>query len=108
MLICNYGNGGNIPGKPIFTSGKAGSKCPKGSYNFRGLCRTKRREYENDDLDENNQELEESKEELEEQNESKKQWWRDKHTLMDIVHIFWYLITLFRNKEFNDPCQFVL
>ena len=66
LLICNYGNGGNIPGKPIFTSGKAGSKCPKGSYNFRGLCRTKRREYENDDLDENNQELEKSKEELEE------------------------------------------
>ena len=72
LLICNYGNGGNIPGKPIFTTGKAGSKCPRGSYNFRGLCRTKRREYEHEQLDENNQGLDESNEELGEQKEAEK------------------------------------
>ena len=50
LLVCNYGTGGNQPGKPIFTTGKKGSKCPRGTYNNRGLCKTRKREDENKGL----------------------------------------------------------
>ena len=36
--ICNYGEGGNFQGKPIFIAGDPCSICPSGTICRKGLC----------------------------------------------------------------------
>ena len=71
MLVCNYGIGGNMPGRPIFTTGKAGTKCPTGFVNNRGLCKKKTRNVEKDAIEVENDHFEYENEELAEYNDEK-------------------------------------